>query len=302
MKIKTLPVLVLTLLISSICASAALGQTNATVAAWNLGGFEPIPPARVERLARVIHNLRPHVIALTEVNPAEEVLQKLVDDLGEMGDNYCFLYFPENAFQNIALLYRCNVQVTDDELIAGSDDNNPTLRKALAAKIKIRNFDFYIIAVHLKSARGTAERATRTRQATAIANYISLKTSGNEKDVLVVGDYNMIPIDDEVNFSALSPGPSNSEFLRFVSTEKLSGQASHISRCDPLGGNLLDGYAISRAHTGEYRSNSLRMPTLTDPIFAQPAGAPMNCVNYKGFISDHFPLVAQFKVNGVDDD
>jgi hypothetical protein len=111
----------------------------------------------------------------------------------------------------------------------------------------------------------------------------------------------MIPVDDDVNFSAISPGPNSNEFLRFVSTEALLGRTSHISGCNPLRGNLLDGYAISRAHTREYRAHSLRLILFTDPIFVQPDGAPMNCVNYKGFISDHFPLLARFRIR-VDDD
>lgn len=72
-------------------------------------------------------------------------------------------------------------------------------------------------------------------------------------------------------------------------------------RCNPLRGNLLDGYAISREHTNEYRAHCLRLISFIDPIFVQPAGAPINCVNDKGFISDHFPLTAQFRIT-IDDD
>lgn len=202
--------------------------------------------------------MRPDVFALTEVNPAEEVLQEPVDELGVMGDDNCFLFFPDDAFQNIALLYKCFIGVTDDELIPGSNDNN-SLRKVLAAKVKIRSFDFILIAVHMKSARGPAERATRSRQASAIADFISQETSGAEKDVLLIDDYNMIPVDDDVNFDAISPSPNSNETLRFVSTDALPGSTSHISGCNPLRGNLLDGYAISRDHTNEYLAHSLRL-------------------------------------------
>jgi hypothetical protein len=52
------------------------------------------------------------VIASTEVNPAASVLQRLVDQLRAMGRNYSFIFFEENAFQNIALLVKDGVQVT----------------------------------------------------------------------------------------------------------------------------------------------------------------------------------------------
>ena len=299
MKSKSPTLIIFFIVVSSLAAPVCLAQTRATVAAWNLGGFEPIPPQRVDRLARVIRRMDPDVIALTEVNPAASVLQRLDDQLTAMGRDYSFIFFEENAFQNIALLFKDGVQVTDQELIPGSDDNNSDLRKALAAKVRLRNFDFILITVHMKSARSNADRAIRTRQATAIANYIRSETSGNERDVLVVGDYNMIPGDDQVNFSAMSPGPNNNEFLRFVSTERFTGQTSHISACNPLRGNLLDGYAISRAHTREFLD--IRMLTLTDPIFELPNNQ-RRCTNYKGFISDHFPMIARFRINRPDDD
>lgn len=45
-----------------------LAQT-ATVAAWNIEGFAPVTAAKAKRVAKAIHNLRPDVIALVEVNP-----------------------------------------------------------------------------------------------------------------------------------------------------------------------------------------------------------------------------------------
>lgn len=283
-----------------LCAPAS-GQNRVTIAGWNLGGFEPIPPARVERLARAIHNMSPHLMALSEVNPDVEVLDGLLERLEQMGDSYDYVVFEENPEQNVALLFKSSVTVTDDELIDGSDGGNPQLRKALGARVRIRNFDFFVVALHPKAGRQASDRQTRTTQARAVADWIRSKTQGAEKDVLVIGDYNMIPGQDAVNFSAMSPGPNNNEYLGYVS-DALAGRTSHISGCDPLTGNLLDGFAVARAHTRELLAGSIRIVGFSDPIFRQPGGAPMNCRNYRGFISDHFPLVARFRVAGPDDD
>jgi endonuclease/exonuclease/phosphatase (EEP) superfamily protein YafD len=167
--------------------------------------------------------------------------------------------------------------------------------------VRIGRFDFILIAVHMKSARGRAERETRTRQAKAIADFISGATTGSEKDVLLVGDYNMIPGQDDINFQTLSPGTGTNEFLRFISTERLRGQISHFSNCSPIRGNLLDGYAIASTFTREYREASLRLIPFTDPIFRQPSGTQFNCATYTGLVSDHLPLVARFRANSDDD-
>jgi hypothetical protein len=111
----------------------------------------------------------------------------------------------------------------------------------------------------------------------------------------------MIPSDDDVNFQTISPGPNNNEFLRFVSTEALSGRISHFSTCNPVRGNLLDGYAISRSFTREFREGSLRLIPFTNQVFRRAAGTALDCARYNGFFSDHLPLIARFRVSTDDD-
>lgn len=303
MKARTL---LISLLLLLIYAPAGLGQTQATVAAWNIKGFEPIPPTRTRLIARAIHNMSPDVIALSEVNSsnAQETLDLMIATLGELGSRYRFVFLPQTSLQSLAILFKDQdrVSVTNGQLIEGSDNNDRDLRRALSATVRVGRFDFILIVVHMKSARGAAERETRTRQAGAIADFISTATRGDEKDVLLIGDYNMIPGQDDVNFQTISPGRGRREFLRFISTESLRGQTSHFSRCSPtVRGNLLDGYAISRRFTREYREGTLRLIPFSDPIFRQPSGARFNCATYTGLVSDHLPLVARFLTNRDDD-
>lgn len=273
-------------------------DTTATVVAWNVKGLDidPISEARAKEIAKGIALLDPEVIALAEVNP-NSIVTTIVNELntanGAKYETPIILTQKDPVVQNLAIIYKNGVSVSDAELVRNSDlSEEPRSRQALAAKVKIGNFDFILVAVHLKSSRDDTSRAMRTKQATAIAEYIRSKTvgAGNpERDVLVIGDYNMIPEQDEVNFDALSP----TGFLRFVSYE-LTGP-SHIRRCQPLEGNLLDGYAVSTRHTTEYVDGSIR-------IFPLDRALRLSCDVYVSTVSDHLPLTARFVTTRPDDD
>lgn len=282
-------------------AVSAFGQT-ATVAAWNIEGFKPVGSSKAERIAGAIRQLNPDVILLTEVNP-DSVANSIRAEL----NGYSVKILNQTASQNIAILHKNSVSVSNITLISGSDDGNERLRKALAATVRIGNFDFILIGVHLKAGRpkNTAKpkdpQRVRTRQAQAIARFIRDATQSGEKDVLLVGDYNMVPNQDAVNFRAMSPGTGVNEYLRYISN---SLPFSHINDCgdgDEAEGNLLDGFAISRVHTREYVQNSIAVIDFTDSMF-RIDGETQDCFDYTDNFSDHLPLIAKFRTNQQDDD
>jgi endonuclease/exonuclease/phosphatase family metal-dependent hydrolase len=269
-------------------------QSTAVIAAWNILGVDPIPGNRINRIARTIRRIDPDLIVLTEVNPNNSA-SRIVQALGPPYQPPIILEQKPEVVQNIAFIHKNGVTVTNARLISGTDlSEESRSRQALTANVRIRGFDFILIGVHLKSGRSSTNRNQRSRQCTAIANFISQFTTGDEKDVLVLGDYNMIPRrgdreNDATNFHRLNP----TNLLRFVSSEALGGQASHIDGCNPTRGNLLDGFAISRGHTREYRANSLHMPSFSD--------LGHTCASFKRDVSDHLPLVARFRT-ATDDD
>ncbi|MDQ3802242.1 MAG: endonuclease/exonuclease/phosphatase family protein [Acidobacteriota bacterium] len=263
---------------------------------------------KVQRLSRAIRNMNPDVLVLSEVNP-----DSVATDIKNQLSGYDVRILSQTASQNIAILFKNSVTVSNVQLIPGSDDGNQRLRRALAARVKVGQFDFILIGVHMKAGRPRNPQTNsrdpqriRTRQATAIANFIRQQTQGSERDVLLVGDYNMVPGQDAVNFRTMSPGPSNNEFLRYISSQALS--LSHINDCgdggeDEVEGRLLDGFAISRVHTREFVAGSMRTINFNDAsVFSSETGTPFTCTTYTGFISDHLPLVARFRTNQDDDD
>ena len=140
----------------------------------------------------------------------------------------------------------------------------------------------------MKASRGSTDRIIRDRQAQAIATFIQAETAGAEKDVLLIGDYNMIPGQDDSNFQAMSP----TGFLEFISSVDLARQFSHIGSSGP--GNLLDGYAVSANHTSEYIRGSLR-------IFPMHRALGKTLLGYRAEVSDHLPVIARFRVSEDDD-
>jgi len=195
----------------------------------------------------------------------------------------------------IALLWKDGVTVTDAELIPESDlGTHQEYRKALAAKFRIGNFDGSIIGVHLKSGRAQSSRDDRTMQADAIAEFIQRVTAGSEKDIIDLGDYNIIPAtDDDVkedeNFVAMNPDGK----LFFISSEFLDS-GSHLQSNGAFG-NRLDGFAITQDDTDEFVGGSLQIYALWH---AMKLGRPQ----YASHVSDHLPLVARFDIVSAHDD
>jgi endonuclease/exonuclease/phosphatase family metal-dependent hydrolase len=276
------------------CPVTGYPQQTAMIVGWNIEGVEAIPEERITRIAGVIRKLSPDLIVLSEVNP-NDVPSKIVQQLGSDYQAPVILAQKPTVVQNIALIFKTGVTVTDARLIDGTDlSEEPRSRRALTANVRIGNFDFILIGVHLKSSRDNTSRNQRTRQCQALAQFISNAVAGNEKDVLVIGDYNMIPriganANDKVNFVAMSPN----NFLRFVSTDFLLGQTSHIDRCNPLRGNLLDGFAISRQFTNEFIAGSTRL------ISFHQLGS--SCAAFRRNVSDHRPVVSTFRIMTDDD-
>jgi len=271
-------------------------QDTATIAGWNILGVDPIPEARIQNIAATIARIDPDLIVLTEVNP-DSVPARIVEILGDDYAEPIILEQNDDVVQNIAFVFKRNVEVRNARLIPRTNlAEEPRSRKALTADVRIGNFDFVLIGVHLKSSRDAASRRKRSRQCAAIARFIDQAVNGDEKDVLVIGDYNMIPREDddtpndEVNFFSLSPN----NFLRFVSTDFLAGRTSHIDGCSPLRGNLLDGYAISRRFTREYIPGSTRILSF--------GALGRQCSSFLNSVSDHLPLVSHFQIDGEDDD
>ena len=102
-------------------------------------------------------------------------------------------------------------------------------------------------------------------------------------DILLMGDFNMIPGQDTSNFHHLG----GDDLMDFVSSWDLQERYSHIL---PSGReNLLDGFAISRRYSTEYIKGSLR-------LFPMHWSMGFGQAKFREDVSDHLPFVASFEI------
>ncbi|MGI9520615.1 MAG: GMP synthase, partial [Hyphomicrobiaceae bacterium] len=105
-----------------------------------------------------------------------------------------------------------------------------------------------------------------------------------QPDILLMGDFNMIPGQDISNFHHLG----GDDIMDFVSSWDLQDRYSHIL---PSGReNLLDGFAISRRFSTEYIRGSLR-------LFPMHWSMRMGQAKYRKEVSDHLPFIASFDIS-----
>ena len=259
------------------------GHTTAKVAAWNLAGFGGIPDNKLERQIEGLALLDAEVVTLVEINPlsALETLRQGLEDKGVM---YETSILPQANDLHIGVLFKRGVTAQNPRFIDGSDLGDDAKRKAFVVDMKIGRFDFVLIAVHLKSGRGSNEQQIRDEQAKVIGRFIKERREQSREDILLVGDFNMIPGQDVSNFHHLG----GDDLMNFLSSWDLQAQCSHILEAGRA--NLLDGFAISRTFFTEYIRGSLR-------VFPMHWSMDIGRERFRETVSDHLPFVASFRID-----
>ncbi len=262
-------------------------HTTAKIAAWNLAGFARIPDKRVERQVEGLALLDAEVVALVEINPLS-VLEQLKEGLGKKGVVYNSVILEQANDLHIGVLFKDGVVAENPRLLTGSDLNKPERRKAFLVDVKVGAFDFLLIVVHLKSGRDSEEQKIRDEQAKVIGSFITERRQKSREDILLVGDFNMIPGQDVSNFHHLG----GDDLMNFVSSWDLQDRHSHILEAGRA--NLLDGFAISRTFSTEYIGGSLR-------VFPMHRAMNMGREKFRKEVSDHLPFVANFRIDRARD-
>lgn len=262
-------------------------KSTATIGAWNLAGFHGISEERLAFQARGLALIDAEVMTLVEV-PTEGHLQRLIDKLAAYGLQYEYRYIAQGASAahplNIAVLFKRGVTVENAALLEGSDGGDASRRKAFLADVRVGKFDFHLIAVHLKSGREASSQKLRDAQCKVIGKYITETRGARDRgpDILLMGDFNMIPGQDVSNFHHLG----GDDLMDFVSSWDLQERFLHILEAGRS--NLLDGFAISRRFSSEYIRGSLR-------VFPMHWAMDMGRERFRRDVSDHLPFVASFR-------
>ena len=187
------------------------GHTTAKIAAWNLAGFNAISDEKLEKQIEGLAILDAEIVTLVEVKPFAH-MQKLVDGLAAKGCVYHSVMLPQASDLNIGVLFKEGVEAGDPEFILGSDLGDPNKRKTLRVNMRVGKFDFLLLGVHLKSGRDAPEQAIRDEQCKVIGEFITDFRANSREDILLMGDFNMIPGQDVSNFHHLG-GDDLMDFL-----------------------------------------------------------------------------------------
>ena len=212
------------------------------------------------------------------------VLEQLKEGLGKKGVVYKSVILEQAKNLHIGVLFKDGIVARGPRFLKGSDLNDPKRRKAFLVDMKVGAFDFLLIVVHLKSGRGLEEQKIRDAQAKVIGSFITNRRRDGREDILLVGDFNMIPGQDVSNFHHLG----GDDLMNFLSSWDLQDRYSHILEAGRA--NLLDGFAISRTFSTEYIRGSLRM-------FPMHWAMDMGHEKFRKEVSDHLPLVASFRID-----
>lgn len=259
-------------------------QTTARIAAWNLAGFNKISSSRLKHQVKGLTILDAEVVTLVEVKPFAH-MKALIKGLAAKGCTYESIMLKQASDLNIGVLFKKGVVAKNPRFIPGSDLGDPKRRKALVVDMKIGKFDFILIAVHLKSGRNAPQQKIRDKQCKVIGSFIKkLRDVQKREDILLMGDFNMIPGEDVSNFHHLG----GDDIMNFLSSWDLQARFSHIL---PKGrANLLDGFAISRTFATEYIRGTLQ-------LFPMHWTMDMGRANFRKEVSDHLPFVASFRID-----
>lgn len=259
------------------------GRTTANIAAWNLNGFFPIPSKRLKKQVEGLALLDAEIVALVEINPLS-VLDTLVEGLEDKSVSYEYTVLEQDNDLNIGVLYKKGVIASNPRFIDGSDLGDSRRRKAFVVDMSIGKFDFQLIVVHLKSGRNANDQKLRDDQAKVIGQYIQDLRENSREDILLMGDFNMIPGQDISNFHHLG----GDDLMDFLSSWDLQSRYSHLLKKGRA--NLLDGFAISRTFSTEYIRGSLR-------IFPMHWSMDIGRERFRKTVSDHLPFVASFRID-----
>ncbi len=246
--------------------------------------FNGIPEARLNKQVEALQILDAEIVALVELNPVN-TLDRLKTLLNEAGGCYDASVIDQEAELDIGVLFKCGVTAINPRLIDGSDLGVTTHRKAFVVNMKVGKFDFLLIVVHLKSGRGAAEQGIRDQQAAIISHFINSElTERPRQDIILLGDFNMIPGQDVSNFHILG----GDDKMDFLSSWDLQDRFSHILEAGRA--NLLDGFAITRTFTTEYIRGSLR-------VFPVHWAMDIGLERFRETVSDHLPFITGFRID-----
>ncbi|MEJ2636255.1 MAG: hypothetical protein P8184_13315 [Calditrichia bacterium] len=256
--------------------------------AWNVENFPKLGTTTVTDVAEIMNDLNADIYAMEEVSDTvsfRDLLAKLKDYDGTYStDVYSF-----GTYQKTAVIYNKNlIRISNKKMLFPNDSYSfprPPLQVSVSATRDSKTFDFNLIVLHLKASAGAENEARRRSAVKKLKEYLDTEiASGQEKDYIVVGDWNDILSDPAASnvFQVLLDDSLNYRFLTKPLSKYPDQNASYIGYSS---GSLIDQILISADVFPEYSGGNTQVIKI-DQYFN----------NYVSEVSDHRPVGANFPV------
>lgn len=244
---------------------------------------------------RIATTLDLEIVVFQEINKHSEEWTSLKSKLAAHGYKF-FEGSTSDRNQFVILAWDSDEVTLDGEAIElnvrDAFDFGPTcdaegLRKPVAGRFKAKNFDFWVVGVHLKSRSGTEACTAKIRKAQCqdlVAKIDDLVTSSGERDVLIVGDCNEHFGHDSFAPLVEAGFISQMKFLKEGSAKGSYVKTASLNESD----DLIDHIWLRYAQTQEL----VRRSAFVMSLESRPAA--------KKYIieqSDHVPAWASFRID-----
>jgi endonuclease/exonuclease/phosphatase family metal-dependent hydrolase len=296
------------------------------VISWNIRYFDAKDPDRVQAIADVMAELNADFFVLTEIagdGALEGVCEKLADVKAGF---YSTHYGATGKQQLVAMMWdRDWVRAKTDPLelfksenlkVPGESGTKPQdvfprlplwgYFEALPGNPGVEGFTFELVGVHLKAQgpgpKGYKGQITRwgipqrTQAAERLASWLMDSHEHYDTDVIVIGDWNATPDQDE--WKRLRELEDDGE-IRFTKLNK-TGEVSHLVRLNASGpaGSRIDLHVITKAADAHGVPNNMGVVIKWQPFDDLATMVSADRVAYfkalKQRFSDHLPVVSRF--------
>jgi len=265
------------------------------IASWNIRDLSINSRSDFE-LLQICYILQNYdFIAIQEVND-QKVILKLVKWLKVLDSSYGSLFSPASGTgsekEHYTFIYRKkSIKRLGSEKLAEGDFARPPF----IASFKAKNFDFTVISIHVCFACNGLEEEGRRLEIQRLALLYSTLLNGQEKDIFLMGDFNLEPNDNAfLNLQTIG----NTKPILTCLAEEGCTQFSTTRET-----NLFDNIWFDRNHVNEY-SGVHGIHDFDEQLFEDPSGDSSDYrERYARFaVSDHRPVWAEFRIDLTDDD
>jgi endonuclease/exonuclease/phosphatase family metal-dependent hydrolase len=179
-------------------------------------------------------------------------------------------------------------------LYSGQVETSKMERPPFVATFKFDRFDFTLLNCHIVYGEGSgtgSKKPTRQEEIVYLAEIVEkvLKQNKEEKDLMVVGDFNNPP--DHLNWRALQQ-------LGYTAVFKGSDYKTTVALND--NGNLYDNIWLNERYTGRNFTGNRGVCNVYD-TFVVNSGVSKELEELRNNVSDHKPIWSEFRCD-IDED